>query len=136
MIFLRVLSFIGGSFVLFAGPFLLLSDAAGQAAGRSVAAILAGGLSVLLYALGYYFVAMAGHRAWRAQNIRKIIAGLLTFQFIVALWLLSASKNPQALIATAPLLCLSAFLFMGFVWPGDGGHSHRPMRRRDHSALQ
>ncbi len=136
MIFLRVLSFVGGSFVLFAGPFLLLSDAAGQAAGRSVTTVLAGGLAVLMYALGYYFVAMAGHRAWRSQNIRKIISGLLAFQFIAAASLLYASKNPQVLIATAPLLCLSAFLFMGFVWPGDGGHSHRPMRRREHSALQ
>lgn len=135
MIFLRVLSFIGGSFVLFAGPFLLLSDAAGKAGANSAAALLAGGVAVLLFALGYYFVAMAGHRTARSRTVRSLAAGLLAFQLAAAAWLLSTAHHAQVLVATAPLLCLSVFLFMAFVWPGDGGRSHRPMRRRDQSAM-
>ena len=132
MIFLRILSFVGGSFVLFAGPFLLLSDTAGKTA---TLALIAGGVAVLLFSLGYYFVAMTGHRAWRSSGIRSLCAGMLGFQLAIGAWLLSSSHKPQVLMAAAPLLCLSVFLFMGFIWPGDGGRSHRPMRRRDHSPM-
>lgn len=135
MIFLRVLSFLGGSFVLFAGPFLLLSAAAGQAAGNSPATILAGALAVLVFALGYYVVAMAGHRAANSPAIRALAGALLACQLAAAIWLLTVSHHTQVLLATAPLLCLSVFLMMAFVWPGDGGRSHRPMRRRDPSAM-
>lgn len=134
MIFLRVLSFLGGSFVLFAGPFLLLSAAAGPAS-LSTIILFMGTVAVVLFALGYYFVALAGRRAARSQTIRSLAAALLVFQLAAGAWLLSASHNARVLLAVAPLLCLSVFLFMAFIWPGDGGRSHRPMRRRDHSPM-
>ena len=134
MIFLRMLSFIGGSFVLFAGPYLLLSEPASQAAPATIT-LIAGGIAILLFSLGYYFVAMAGHRAWRSSSIRSLCAGMLAFQLASGAWLLSSSHNAQVLVAAAPLLCLSVFLFMAFVWPGDAGRSHRPMRGRDHSPM-
>ncbi len=121
-----------GSFVLFAAPFLLLSDAAGEPAGSGLTVFL-GAVAVLLFALGYYFLSLAGHRSARSPKIRAITATLIVFQLIAGGWVLSASHNPPVLIASAPLLSLSVFLFMAFVWPGDGARNHRPMRRRDHS---
>ena len=132
MIFLRILSFIAGSFVLFAAPFLLLSDAAGQPAGGALTVVL-GAVAVVVFALGYYFLALAGHRAYRSSKIRSIAAGLIVFQLLAGAWLLSASRDARVLVASAPLLCLCVFLFLAFVWPGEAGRSHRPMRRRDHS---
>lgn len=121
-----------GSFVLFAAPFLLLSDAAGEASGAGLTVFL-GAVAVLLFALGYYFLALAGHRSARSSKIRSIAAALIVFQLAAGAWVLSASHNPSVLFASAPLLSLSVFLFMAFVWPGDGARNHRPMRRRDHS---
>jgi hypothetical protein len=134
MIFLRVLAFLAGSFVLFAAPFLLLSDAAGQPAGGAVTVVL-GALAVLVYATGYYFLALAGHRAGRSSRIRRIAASLIVFQLLAGAWVLASAHSARVLVASAPLLCLCVFLFMAFVWPGDGGRSHRPMRRRGHSPM-
>ncbi len=130
MFFLRIFAFIAGSFVLFAGPFLLLSDS-GQPAGRPTT-VFFGAVAVLIFALGYYFLGLAGHRTGRSAKIRHIAAMLIGFQLLAGAWVLSVSNNARVLVASAPLLCLSVFLFMAFVWPGDGGRSHRPMRRRDH----
>ncbi len=135
MIFLRLLSFIAGSFVLFAAPFLLLSDAAGQPSGSAVTVFL-GAVAVLLFAIGYYFLALAGHRSARSKNIRTMTAALLGFQLVAGAWVLLSSHSPTVLIASAPLLSLTVFLFMAFVWPGEGARSHRPMRRRDHIQLR
>jgi hypothetical protein len=134
MIFLRILSFMAGSFVLFAAPFLLLSDAAGQPAGGGYA-LAFGAIAVVLFAIGYYFLALAGHRTGRSQATRSIAAALIAFQLLAGGWVLAVSNNPRVLVAAAPLLCLCVFLFMAFVWPGEGGRSHRPMRRRDHSPI-
>ncbi len=133
MFFLRVFAFIAGSFVLFAGPFLLLSDS-GQAAGRP-STVFFGGVAVVIFALGYYFLGLTGHRTGRSAKIRSIAATLIAFQLLAGAWVLWASNNPRVLLASAPLLCLSVFLFMAFIWPGDGGRSHRPMRQRDHSPM-
>lgn len=121
-----------GSFVLFAAPFLLLSDTAGQPSGGAYKVAL-GGAAVPLFSLAYYFLALAGHRTARSQKIRRTAAALITFQLLAGAWLLSSSHNPRVLVASAPLLCLCVFLFMAFVWPGDGSRSHRPMRRHEHS---
>ena len=132
MIFLRILSFMAGSFVLFAAPFLLLSEAAGQPSG-GVYRVALGAVAVLVFALGYYFLALAGHRTGRSPKMRSIAAALITFQLLAGGWVLASSHDPRVLVASAPLLCLCVFLFMAFVWPGEGGRSHRPMRRREHS---
>ncbi|MES2017378.1 MAG: hypothetical protein V4484_12875 [Pseudomonadota bacterium] len=127
MFFLRVISFVAGSFVLFAAPFLLLDD---HHASLSSAALVLGALAVLLFAAGYFFCAMFGHRSARSLPVRLLATGLIAFQMIAGAWLLTASRNAQALIGIAPLLCFSVFLFMAFVWPGESARSHRPMRRR------
>jgi hypothetical protein len=134
MFLLRIVSFIAGSFVMFAAPFLLLSRAAGEAVGGALSVFIAT-VAVLVFALGYYFIALTGHRSARSPGIRHAAAGLIAFQLAAGAFLLSVSSNAQALVAAAPLLCLSVLLFMAFVWPGDAGRGHRPMRRRDHSPM-
>ena len=135
MIFLRILSFLGGSFALFAGPVLLLSDAAARGS-VGPAALFTGSVAVALFALGYYFVALGGRDAARSHSTRARAAGLLGFQLVAGGWLLHAAHSTSVLLAAAPLLCLSVFLLLAFVWPGDGRRSHRPMRQRDHSPMR
>lgn len=131
MFFLKILSFCAGSFVLFAAPFLMLSERQGWAEG-GVLTVLAASLAVLLFAVGYFFFALAGHRAGRSTRARLLGAALIVFQLIAGAVLLSTSRNPDLLIASAPLLSFSVFLFMAFIWPGDSARNHRPMRRREH----
>ena len=128
MFFLRIFSFIAGSIVLFASPFLLLSE---RQAPASAATVLLAVVTVLLFAGAYFFFALFGHRTARSQRARYLAGGMIAFQLLAGAWLLSASQNARALVAVAPLLCFTVFLFMAFVWPGDTGRSHRPMRRRE-----
>ena len=128
MLFLRILSFFAGSFVLFGSPFLLLSTR--QQSGPGVAVLLSIA-TLLLFAAVYYFFALFGHRTSRSVRMRKLGAGLIGFQALAGAWLLATSRNTQALVAAAPLLCFTVFLFLAFVWPGEPRRSHRPMRRRD-----
>lgn len=130
MIFLRILSFMAGSFVLFSAPFLLLSETAGQPSGGPYSVAL-GALAVLLFALGYFYLALCGHRTGRSPTVRSIAATLISLQLLAGGSVLATSHNPRVLVASAPLLCLCVFLFMAFVWPGERGRSHRPMRRRE-----
>jgi hypothetical protein len=134
MIFLRVLSFMAGCFVLFAAPFLLLSESPISAAGHPIAVLL-GGVGVLLFALGYYFLALAGHRTGRSARLRKAAGLSIAFQLMIGLAVLFTSHSPRVVGASAPLLCLCVLLFMAFVWPGTTGRSHRPMRRRDQDSI-
>lgn len=130
MFFLRVMSFIAGSSVLFASPFLLLSK---DDATVSSPMLLLAVLTVLLFAMAYFFFALFGHRTARSQRVRYLAAGIIAFQMVAGAWLLVASHNTRALVGVAPLLCFSVFLFMAFVWPGETARSHRPMRRRERS---
>jgi MFS family permease len=128
MIFLRIISFFAGSFVLFGSPFLLLSEREQSGPGATV---LLAVVTVLLFATGYFFFALLGHRTGRSPQLKALGAGLVLFQVLAGAWLLAASHNTPALVAVAPLLCFTVFLFMAFVWPGDSARSHRPMRRRE-----
>lgn len=130
MFFLRIISFIAGIFVVFAAPFLMLSEQQGLATG-GVPAILAGALAVLLFALAYFYFAVLGHRIGRSARARVMAGALVVFQLAAGAWLLSTSRNAQVLIASAPLLSYSVLLFLAFVWPGEWAHTHRPMRRRE-----
>jgi len=130
MLFLRIVSFFAGSFVLFGSPFLLLTE---RQQGGPGAAVLLAVITVLLFAAGYFYFALLGRRMARSQRLRYLGAGLALFQAVAGAWLLSASANTRALVAVAPLLCLTVFLFMAFVWPGDIARSRRPMRRRERS---
>ena len=128
MFFLRILSFIAGSIVLFAAPFLLVSQ---RQLPASPAIVLLAVLTVLLFAAAYFFFALFGHRTARSPRARYLAGGLIAFQLLAGAWLLHASQNARALVAVAPLLCFTVFLFMAFVWPGGSARGHRPMRRRD-----
>jgi len=130
MFFLRVLSFIAGSFVAFAAPFFMLTERQGLATG-GVPTIVASALAVLLFGLTYFYFALAGYRIVRSRRMRRLASGLIAFQLAAGGWMLHVSGNPDALFALAPLMCFSVLLFLAFVWPGDTTHSHRPMRRRD-----
>jgi len=129
MFFLRIISFIAGSFVVFAAPFLMLSEQQGMATG-GVPAIVAGALGVLLFALAYFYFALLGHRIGRSARARALAGALVVFQLAAGAWLATAGIA-QVLIAAAPLLSFSVLLFLAFVWPGEWAHTHRPMRRRE-----
>jgi hypothetical protein len=128
MFFLRIFSFIAGSCVLFASPYVLLGR---EQPSASAATIVLAVLTVLLFASVYFFFALFGHRTTRSLRMRSVAAAMIAFQLMAGAWLLAASYNARALVAVAPLLCFTVFLFMAFVWPGQGAHSHRPMRRRE-----
>lgn len=130
MIFLRIISFIAGSFVLFASPFFFLSERQGLAEGN-VITVIAAGLAVLLFGCAYFYFSLAGRRTARSLRARYFAAGLIGFQMAAGAWLLSSSNNAEVLIAAAPLLCFSVFLFLAFVYPGETTRNHRPMRRRE-----
>jgi len=130
MFFLRVLSFFAGSFVAFAAPFYLLTERQGSAPG-GVAMIALALLAVLVFGLSYFYFALLGHQLARNPAMRRWGACLIVLQMGAGAWLLHASTEPHTLIAVAPLLCFSVLLFFTFVWPGNSGSSHRPMRRRE-----
>lgn len=130
MFILRILSFFAGCFVLLGSPFLLLGERAGTAEVGTVA-IVVSMLAVLLFAAAYFFFALLGHRVARSARMRRLAIGLIVFQLAAGAWLLANSRVAEALIAAAPLLCFTVFLFMAFIWPGEGLRSHRPMRRRE-----
>lgn len=130
MFFLRILSFFAGSFVLLGSPFLLLGERNGSADVGTFMVIVSL-LAIVLFAAAYYFFALFGHRTSRSPRLRNLAGGLIAFQLVAGAWLLSTSRVAEALVAAAPLLCFTVFLFMAFIWPGDGMRSHRPMRRRE-----
>lgn len=130
MFFLRILSFFAGSFVLLASPFLLLGERSGSTDAGTLVVIVSV-IAILLFAAAYFFFALFGHRTPRSPRMRQLAIGLIAFQLAAGAWLLSTSHVAKALVAAAPLLCLTVFLFMAFIWPGDSVRSHRPMRRRE-----
>lgn len=134
MFFLRILSFLAGSLVLLGAPFLMLSARAGIASGQ-VLAVMLGTLAVAVFGFAYFFLAMAGHRTPRSPKLRKLAGALIGFQLVSGIVVLALSKNPQLLMTTGALLCISVFLFLAFVYPGELPRSHRPMRRRDSGDL-
>ncbi len=127
MIFLRIFSFIAGGFALFGAPFFLL----GKYTSGATWLVLAAAITVLLFASAYFFFGLMGHRIARSQRLRTVSAGLIGFQLLAGAWLLSASSDPRALVAVAPLLCFSVILLMRFVFPSETMRTHRPMRRRE-----
>jgi hypothetical protein len=130
MLFLRILSFFAGSFVLLGSPFLLLGDQSGTADAGTLA-VLVSVLAIWLFAAAYFFFAVFGHRTSRSSRARRLALGLIAFQLAAGAWLLATSHLAKALVAAAPLLCFTVFLFMAFIWPGESARSHRPMRRRE-----
>ena len=130
MFFLRILSFLAGSFVLLGSPFLLLGERSGSADVSGVMVIISG-LTVLLFAAAYYFFALYGHRTSRSPRVRRLAVGLIAFQLAAGAWLLSTSHVAKALVAAAPLLFFTVCLLMAFVRPGNSTRGHRALRRRE-----
>ncbi|MES2318122.1 MAG: hypothetical protein V4631_11575 [Pseudomonadota bacterium] len=87
-------------------------------------------LTVLVLSGVYYFFALFGRNAIRSSRLRHLGAGLIGFQLLAGAWLLSDAQEPRALVAMAPLLCFSVFLFVAFVWPGEIGRRRGQLRRR------
>lgn len=130
MLFLRLLSFIAGTVVLMAAPFLLLSGR--QAAAPPGAWSLAlGAAGVALFAAAYFFFAFLARRMSRSAGLRQAGAALTACQMLLGAALLTSAGHSHAPLAAAPLLCFSAGLFMAFVWPGKLGRNHRPLRPRE-----
>lgn len=132
MIFLRLLSFVAGSFVLMAAPFLLLSERQGAAPPGGWRMAL-GSLGVILFSAAYFFFALLAHRMSRSPALRQAGAALTGYQLLAGIAVLATAGHTSAPLAAAPLLCFSVCLFMAFVWPGNVGRSHRPMRPRERS---
>lgn len=116
--------------MLLGSPFLLLGERSGAAEVSSLT-IAVSVLAILLFAAAYFFFALLGHRTSRSPRMRQLAIGFIAFQLSAGAWLLSTSHVAKALVAAAPLLCFTVFLFMAFIWPGNGLHSHRPLRRRE-----
>lgn len=134
MFFLRILSFLAGGAVLLGAPFLLLSERAGVAFGNIFLVLLAT-LAVCVFAGAYFYIAMVGHRAPRSPRIRKIAAGLIGFQVLAGIVVLAVSQHVTVLSACGVMMCISVFLFLACVYPGELPRTHRPMRRRDASGM-
>ena len=124
MIFLRILSFMAGSFVLFAAPVILFGQRLGPPA------LAASALITMLFALVYFYFALQAHRMGRSARLRHVGAALLAFQLVAGGLLLGAARQDELALLVTPLLCFSVCLLMAFVWPGELGRSHRPMRAR------
>ncbi|MFL6657469.1 MAG: hypothetical protein ACJ8GW_05315, partial [Massilia sp.] len=94
---------------MFGSPFLLLS--AHQQSGPGATVILAV-LTLLLFAGVYFYFSLFGHRSGRSPRLRYLGAGMIAFQLMAGSWLLTTSHNAKALVASAPLLCFTVFLFL------------------------
>ena len=122
MFFLRILSFIAGSIVLFAAPFLLVSQPQLPA---PPAIVLLAVLTVLLFAAAYYFFALFGHRTARSQRARYLAGGMIAFQLLAGAWLLSASR-PGRRWRSRP--CCASRCFCS--WPSCGRATSRAATAR------
>jgi len=130
MIFLRIFSVIAAGFVLFASPFVLLSQRQALNGGWALAL---GALAVAVFAFGYLFFALFAHRFARSARVRLTGALLLAFQLVTSAVVLGTSNHAQTLVSVAAMLCYSVGLFLAFIWPGETARVRRPMRRRDNS---
>lgn len=135
MFFLRILSFLAGSFVLMGAPFFMLSERAGLASGN-VALVLLGSAAVCAFGVAYFVIALYGHRTIRSVRLRQLVGALLAYQLLAGALVLALSSHVDLLMTCGTLMCLSVFLFLAFVYPGQLARSHRPMRRREQRALQ
>ena len=125
MIFLRLLAFMAGGFVLFAAPVLLLGQHLGPAA------FAASAMAAALFAGGYFFFAIQGPRLTRSARLHSIGAALVAYQLIAGALVLTVGRQAQAAIWLAPLLVYSVCLLMAFIWPGELGRKQQVMRPRE-----
>ncbi|MES2148236.1 MAG: hypothetical protein V4508_00445 [Pseudomonadota bacterium] len=134
MILLRCAAFVIGALILmFAPPFALSTAAALRGlpsfeGGVEISIALG---CIVLFASGFLFVGVAGHRLTRSPWKRITAAILLSFPLLSSLWVLLLSEYPILLSIMGPLLAFSCALFAAFVWPARGTSVRRRMRLRE-----
>jgi hypothetical protein len=134
MILLRCAAFlIGALILLFAPPYAMTTSAAlrGLASIQNKVDISVALLCIFLFASGFLFVGIGGHRLARTPWKRVTAAVLLSFPLFSCLWVVMFSDYPQLITVMSPMLAFSFALFACFVWPATGRRRRRQMRPRE-----
>ncbi len=139
MILLRCAAFLVGALILlFAPPYAMTTSAAlrGLASIESKVDIAIALSAIFLFAAGFLFVGIGGHRLARTPWKRITAGALLSFPLVSCLWVVMFSDYPQLITVISPLLAFSFALFACFVWPATGRRRRRQMRPREAYAEQ
>ena len=128
MIALRLLSLAAGGLVLVVPPMLMPDAGAGTMSGKMVAGGLIG---IVLIALSFFYIAVAGRQMRRDARARLLGGLLLLIPAAASLGALANGKNPAMLGGGGALLVFSIMLFLSFVLPATASHRQRPMRQRE-----
>jgi UDP-N-acetylmuramyl pentapeptide phosphotransferase/UDP-N-acetylglucosamine-1-phosphate transferase len=132
MLIMRFLALLIGSGVLFGAPFLLLPDAP-QSRPDETIDVIQNCAIVLLIVSGYFFVGVLGHRMRRSLRRRLIAAVLLSFPVLAGGYAIFSGVEPELLPFIGPLLCITAFMYVGFVFPSNRRRSSRALRSHEES---
>ena len=134
MILLRCAAFLVGALILlFAPPYAMTTSAAlrGLASIQNKIDITAALTCIFLFASGFLFVGIGGHRLARTPWKRITAGVLLAFPLVSSLWVVMLSDYPQLITVMSPMLAFSFALFACFVWPATGRRRRRQMRPRE-----
>jgi hypothetical protein len=134
MILLRCAAFLVGALILlFAPPYAMSTSAAlrGLASIQDTIDISAALACIFLFASGFLFVGIGGHRLARTPWKRITAAVLLSFPLFSSMWVVMFSDYPQLITYISPMLAFSFALFACFVWPATGRRRRRQMRPRE-----
>jgi MFS family permease len=129
MILLRCISFLIGSLIVTAAPFLLLPEAPQRP--TDVGTVLSACALVGLLASGFLLVGVAGNHMRRSRRTRALGALLLSMPILGSIAVLLMDQTPPGMWVIGPLLCFATFLFLGFVYPGKRGRTYRSLRPRE-----
>jgi peptidoglycan/LPS O-acetylase OafA/YrhL len=127
MILLRFLALLAGGLLLVAAPIALFSNDSSIDGWAALATLI----GLALVAGTFFFVAIAGGRMKKSPQLRRTGALLLALPFAVSVTVLWRGGDEVEMWASALLFCFNALLFLSFVFPLDGTHKQRPMRRRE-----
>jgi hypothetical protein len=130
MILLRLLSILAGCLVMVSPALFLSGGSAGPAFfdGRTVFGVITG---LALVAAAFFFVGFAGQQIHKSAQLRAVAGALLAAPFLAGVAVLWRGGGAAILWASALLCCISAVLFIAFVFPAQRSRKHRPMRRRE-----
>jgi MFS family permease len=129
MILLRCISFLIGSLIVTAAPFLLLPEAPQRP--TDVGTVLSACALVGLLASGFLLVGVAGNHMKRSRRTRTLGALLLSMPIVGSIAVLLMDQTPPEMWIIGPLLCFATFLFLSFVYPGKRSRTYRPLRPRE-----
>ena len=134
MILLRCAAFLVGALILlFAPPYAMTTSAAlrGLTSIESTTDIATALAAIFLFASGFLFVGIGGHRLARTPWKRNTAAVLLSFPLLSSAWVAMFSDFPELITYISPMLAFSFALFAAFVWPARGKRGRRQMRPRE-----